>query len=145
MHVIKIIVTISPNPNGPTYPLMWSYAPAPEYPDPKLNGSYITLQKPGLTQIIYQLDSTSAQTYELIYANMAPLTLKNAATHQIMQVTCLGDSIVILDRNGAGSTGFTPFGLNLIARPIGDIHQLITSPDPGVDNDPPPPPPRTGP
>jgi len=78
----------------------------------------------------------TGNTYQFIYANLDPWI---CATRQIKSIVIseTGNSITITDRNSAGVTGNTPFGLRLIARLAEELGTPIVSPDPQVEDDPP--------
>lgn len=128
MNIVIVEVTITQNDSSYT----WSFQS--DYAGFEKKSGRVTLQETGTTQILYRLDPTSAQAYNLIYVNLDPDV---CATHEFLQVTYVGDTIAIIDSNSAGATGSTPISLRLIAREAGNIGAPIISPDPTVDNDPP--------
>jgi hypothetical protein len=128
-HVILITVTIEPA--GGSY--RWAFHS--DYPHVDPHTGSLKLLGHGETQIVYQLTSTSAQSFQLIFANLKPDTI---ATHEIRMiwVSREGNTITLIDANHMGTTDKTPFHLRLIARPKDTLRLQIWSPDPQVTNEP---------
>jgi hypothetical protein len=93
------------------------------------------LERPGRTVIIYTLLEECMGSYQLLHVNLDP---GQCATSQIESVRTdhEANSITVVDRNGCGPTGKTPFSLRLVARMKNNINSGFLSPDPQVTNSP---------
>jgi hypothetical protein len=91
----------------------------------------IRIPGPGKTAIVFTLDATSAQDYQLLFVN---LDAEDCATHQIegISVDPATNSVTVMDRN----TPEEPFSLSLVARMNDNIESGFVSSDPQVVNHP---------
>ena len=136
LSVVVMVTITTSNPSSPWSRHTWSFHSDTTAASVDPATGDVTLNSPGETQITYQLDSESAQRFQLIYAN---LDVRPTATLQIesVQIDPAGGFITITDCNcSKDSTGSTPFSLRLIARKLNDITSGFASPDPQVTNTP---------
>lgn len=127
---INVTVTITVQDGG----YVWSYSGDVTNPSTGL----ITLPNNNPAKITYALCPETGDQYSFCFVNLSTV---HAATRQITSIKIDRTTITIHDENLPGYTGVTPFGFNLIARPLGNINAPIVSPDPQVANEPGPRPP----
>lgn len=133
LSVIIMVTITNSNPGSPNASYAWSFQSDTPGVD-STTGSF-ALPGPGETQITYELDSVSAQTYQLVYVNLDP---QPAATLQIESVSTdpAGTFVTITDRNSSDPAGANTFSLQLVARKLNDSGSGFLSPDPQVTNNP---------